>query len=71
MDNEADLYPCVGVCMADPDSGYCLGCGRPPLGSPEIADEAGPLASATPAEAAPTPTASPVPSTGAGTGAGA
>jgi hypothetical protein len=22
---------CVGVCMNDPDSGYCLGCGRPPL----------------------------------------
>ena len=26
-----DNYLCVGVCMADPDSGYCLGCGRPPL----------------------------------------
>lgn len=24
-------YLCVGICMADPDSGYCLGCGRPPL----------------------------------------
>ncbi len=24
-------YPCVGICMVDPDSGYCLGCGRPPL----------------------------------------
>jgi hypothetical protein len=24
-------YLCVGVCMDDPDSGYCLGCGRPPL----------------------------------------
>ena len=23
-------YPCVGVCTDDPDSGYCLGCGRPP-----------------------------------------
>lgn len=23
-------YLCVGICMADPDSGYCLGCGRPP-----------------------------------------
>jgi len=22
---------CVGVCLTDPDSGYCLGCGRPPL----------------------------------------
>jgi len=28
---EDDPYLCVGVCMADPDSGYCLGCGRPPL----------------------------------------
>jgi len=26
-----DDYLCVGICMADPDSGYCLGCGRPPL----------------------------------------
>ena len=34
-----DLYPCVGICMADPDSGYCLGCGRPPLASPEIVAE--------------------------------
>jgi glyoxylase-like metal-dependent hydrolase (beta-lactamase superfamily II) len=24
-------YLCVGVCMVDADSGYCLGCGRPPL----------------------------------------
>lgn len=24
-------YLCVGVCMYDSDSGYCLGCGRPPL----------------------------------------
>lgn len=32
--NEEDPYLCVGVCMADPDSGYCLGCGRPPLPSP-------------------------------------
>ena len=28
---EEDPYLCVGICMADPDSGYCLGCGRPPL----------------------------------------
>jgi len=27
----ADDYLCVGICMPDPDSGYCLGCGRPPL----------------------------------------
>ena len=26
-----DPYLCVGVCQIDPDSGYCLGCGRPPL----------------------------------------
>ena len=30
IDNESELYPCVGVCMFDPDGGYCLGCGRPP-----------------------------------------
>jgi hypothetical protein len=39
MDSEEDLYPCVGICMADPDSGYCLGCGRPPLGAPGIVAE--------------------------------
>lgn len=40
MDNqEEELYQCVGVCMADPDSGYCLGCGRPPLGEPGIVAE--------------------------------
>ena len=27
---EAD-YPCVGICMNDPDTGYCIGCGRPPI----------------------------------------
>jgi hypothetical protein len=37
---EEDFYPCVGICMADPDSGYCLGCGRPPLGEPKIVAEA-------------------------------
>ena len=41
-------YLCVGVCMADPDSGYCLGCGRPPLplsGASQgiVAEEARPL----------------------------
>ena len=24
-----DDYPCVGVCMVDAETGYCLGCGRP------------------------------------------
>jgi hypothetical protein len=28
---EEEGYLCVGICMPDPDSGYCLGCGRPPL----------------------------------------
>lgn len=38
MDSE-ELYPCVGICTPDPDSGYCLGCGRPPLESPGIVHE--------------------------------
>ncbi|MGB4467258.1 MAG: DUF1289 domain-containing protein [Azovibrio sp.] len=38
MENEA-LYPCVSICTPDPDSGYCLGCGRPPLESPGIVHE--------------------------------
>lgn len=33
-----DLYPCIGVCMADPQSGLCQGCGRP-LAEPETAPE--------------------------------
>jgi len=39
MDNQEELYLCVGICMADPDSGYCLGCGRPPLEAPGIVAE--------------------------------
>ncbi len=38
-DDNEDLYPCVGVCMSDPETGVCMGCGRPPLGSPEVAIE--------------------------------
>jgi hypothetical protein len=38
MDSE-EQYLCVGICMADPDSGYCLGCGRPPLDAPEVCAE--------------------------------
>jgi len=38
-DQQEELYQCVGVCMADPDSGYCLGCGRPPLSAPGIVAE--------------------------------
>ncbi len=41
-DDNEEIYPCVGVCMADPDSGYCLGCGRPPLSTPGIVAEAAP-----------------------------
>ena len=40
MENQLeDPYLCVGVCMADPDSGYCLGCGRPPMDSPIVVAE--------------------------------
>jgi hypothetical protein len=24
-----DFHRCIGVCMADPDSGHCIGCGIP------------------------------------------
>lgn len=37
---EEDRYLCVGICMSDPDSGYCLGCGRPPLATPTVVAEA-------------------------------
>ena len=37
---DEEQYLCVGICMADPDSGYCLGCGRPPLETPDIVAEA-------------------------------
>lgn len=47
MDSQDDPYLCVGVCMADPDSGYCLGCGRPPLESPAMVAEAVPAVLAT------------------------
>lgn len=42
MKTQEEQYLCVGICMADPDSGYCLGCGRPPFGAPEIVAEATP-----------------------------
>ncbi|MGI9143480.1 MAG: DUF1289 domain-containing protein [Fluviibacter sp.] len=29
-----EQYTCIGVCMADPASGLCQGCGRP-LAEPE------------------------------------
>lgn len=34
--NDEETYICVGICQPDPDSGYCMGCGRPPLESPTI-----------------------------------
>jgi len=37
--NCEEPYPCVGICMTDPDSGYCLGCGRPPEVPPGIVAE--------------------------------
>jgi hypothetical protein len=46
MSEGDDPYPCVGVCMIDPDSGYCLGCGRPPLASPVVVVELAASASA-------------------------
>lgn len=48
---EDDPYLCVGVCMADPDSGYCLGCGRPPLGAPTVVAEPVTATTASPAAA--------------------
>lgn len=49
MENQQeDQYLCVGVCMADPDSGYCLGCGRPPIDSPGIVAELAAPAAAPP-----------------------
>ena len=33
-----DLYTCIGICMADPATGLCQGCGRP-LAEPESASE--------------------------------
>ena len=50
MDNQEDLYQCVGICMADPDSGYCLGCGRPPLEAPGIVAEIAVPTAAAPAD---------------------
>lgn len=30
-DPQEMLYQCIGYCQADPDTGCCLGCGRPSL----------------------------------------
>ena len=37
--SDEELYQCVGICRADPDSGYCLGCGRPPMSAPDVVAE--------------------------------
>ena len=41
MNEAEDAYLCVGVCLFDPDNGYCLGCGRPPLPVSSIGQGAG------------------------------
>lgn len=30
------VYVCIGICTTDPESGYCIGCGRPPETSPPL-----------------------------------
>ena len=39
MDDD-ELYPCVGICRVDEDSGLCTGCGRP-MQEPAPREEAG------------------------------
>jgi hypothetical protein len=29
MNEHEDDYPCIGVCAPDPETGLCIGCGRP------------------------------------------
>lgn len=29
MNEVDDFYPCAGICQVDPESGECIGCGRP------------------------------------------
>jgi hypothetical protein len=31
MSDYEDDYPCIGVCAPDPETGLCIGCGRPLL----------------------------------------
>lgn len=54
--NDDEIYVCVGICQPDPDSGYCLGCGRPPLESPAVVAE---VETVRPAGAPPTPSGDP------------
>lgn len=53
-ESSEDLYQCIGVCMADPETGVCMGCGRPPLGGPDVTIELVP-----PPRNPPRPTADP------------
>ncbi|MFW9611208.1 MAG: DUF1289 domain-containing protein [Fluviibacter sp.] len=39
--DNGEEYLCVGVCMADPESGLCQGCGRP-LAEPQTPDNSDP-----------------------------
>ena len=41
--HEETRYICIGICQADPDSGYCQGCGRPPMESPTVVAEVVPV----------------------------
>ncbi|WP_295388820.1 DUF1289 domain-containing protein [uncultured Thiodictyon sp.] len=44
--SDFEKYPCVGVCEDDPVSGYCQGCGRPPIEFPAETPEQVPPATA-------------------------
>lgn len=46
-----ELYPCEGICRVDPESGVCIGCGRP-VYTPSISNPA-PLARNTKEEPSP------------------
>ncbi|MGE5386191.1 MAG: DUF1289 domain-containing protein [Betaproteobacteria bacterium] len=38
MDDE--LHPCIGICLNDPETGICEGCGRPSQPPAAPADQA-------------------------------
>lgn len=46
---EEERYICIGICETDPETGYCIGCGRPPLPIPPADPPPLPLTPATPA----------------------
>lgn len=61
MSEPAEFHPCVGICIADADAAYCLGCGRP-WGAPRAAQLPAPLpesAGQTPAVPSPADDAAP------------